>query len=195
MLVSKKNRRAVYSFLFKEGVLVAKKDFTSAKHPHLEVPNLEVVKLMISLKSRDCVKERFNWQYYYFTLTEKGIEYLREYLHLPADVEPDTKKKQIKAQTRPSFRPADAGRGGDRDRNGDRERGPRRDRDGYRGPKKEGTPGDFNPEFAGAEDSGRGGFRGRGRGGFRGRGGGRGGFRGGRGRGGFGSGDAAPASQ
>jgi len=184
MLVPKKNRRAVYSFLFKEGVIVAKKDF-NIKHPHLEVPNLQVVKLMISLKSRGHVKENFNWQYYYFTLTSQGIDYLREYLHLPADVLPDTMKKQTKPQTRPSFRPSE-----------DRERGPRRERgDNYLGPKKTGAPGDFNPQFGdgqqadGAEaqqdapSGSRGGF-GRGRGSYRGRGGvgrggpSRGGFRG-----------------
>jgi len=176
MLVPKKNRRAVYSFLFKEGVIVAKKDFL-IKHPNLEVPNLQVVKLMQSLKSRGHVKENFNWQYYYFTLTSQGIDYLREYLHLPADVLPDTMKKQTKPQTRPSFRPD-----GDRER---RPRGDRGDREAYRGPKKTGAPAEFNPEFSG-EASGDNAEAGAGRGSFRGRGRGRGGFF--RGRGGdFGS--------
>lgn len=42
----KKNRVAIYEYLFKEGVMVAKKDFI-AKHPELEnIPNLHVIKTM-----------------------------------------------------------------------------------------------------------------------------------------------------
>ena len=39
--------------------MVAKKDFNKAKHddPDLDVPNLQVVKLMQSLKSRGCVPQ------------------------------------------------------------------------------------------------------------------------------------------
>merc|ERR1711898_52818 len=50
MLVPKANRQAVYKYLFKEGVMVAKKDFNKAKHddPDLDVPNLHVVMLMQS---------------------------------------------------------------------------------------------------------------------------------------------------
>ena len=42
----KKNRVAIYEYLFKEGVLVAEKDFYLPKHPHVEVPNLHVIKAM-----------------------------------------------------------------------------------------------------------------------------------------------------
>ena len=53
MLIPQKNRRAVYEQLFKDGVLVAKKDFNAPKHEELEtVPNLQVIKSMQSLKSR-----------------------------------------------------------------------------------------------------------------------------------------------
>ena len=39
----KKNRNAIYEHLFKEGVMVAEKDFNAPKHPELEsVPNLQV---------------------------------------------------------------------------------------------------------------------------------------------------------
>ena len=45
MLMPKKNRVAIYENLFKEGVMVAKKDFHAPKHPELEnVPNLQVIK-------------------------------------------------------------------------------------------------------------------------------------------------------
>lgn len=47
MLMPKKNRNAIYEHLFKEGVMVAKKDYHAPKHPELEtIPNLEVIKAM-----------------------------------------------------------------------------------------------------------------------------------------------------
>ena len=43
MLMPKKNRVGIYEHLFKEGVMVAEKDFHAAKHPELEnIPNLQV---------------------------------------------------------------------------------------------------------------------------------------------------------
>ena len=53
MLMPKKNRVAIYEYLFKEGVLVAKKDFSLPKHPEIAVPNLHVIKaLTVSMKNR-----------------------------------------------------------------------------------------------------------------------------------------------
>lgn len=46
MLMPKKNRVAIYEHLFKEGVMVAKKDFTGVKHPEIDVPNLHVIKAL-----------------------------------------------------------------------------------------------------------------------------------------------------
>lgn len=49
MLMPKKNRIAIYELLFKEGVMVAKKDVHLPKHPELtdkNVPNLHVMKAM-----------------------------------------------------------------------------------------------------------------------------------------------------
>jgi len=162
MLVPKKNRLAVYSELFKEGVIVVKKDHSMTKHPQIEVPNLHVCKLMQSLCSREVVKEKFNWQYLYYTLTDKGIEYLRDYLHVSEDTVPATLKKPSKPQPPPSFG-AMREEGSFRGRGGFR--GGRGGRGGYRGPRDD----------AGVEEVSAGG-----RGGFGGRGG-RGGFRGGRG--------------
>ena len=52
MLIPKKNRIAIYEYLFKEGIMVAKKDFNLAKHPEIEgVPNLEVIKAAMVWKS------------------------------------------------------------------------------------------------------------------------------------------------
>ncbi|KAI0292827.1 Plectin/S10 domain-containing protein [Multifurca ochricompacta] len=98
MIISKENKRTIYQNLFKEGVLVAKKDFNAPKHEELEVPNLEVIKALQSLTSRGYVKTQFSWQWYYYTLTPEGVEYLREWLHLPAEVVPETHRKPIRAR-------------------------------------------------------------------------------------------------
>ena len=44
--------------------------------------NPQVIKLMQSFTSKELVKEQFSWRYYYWYLTNEGIEYLREYLNL-----------------------------------------------------------------------------------------------------------------
>merc|ERR1719281_1716180 len=68
--------------------------------------------LMKSLTSKDFVKEKFNWQWYYYFLTDQGIEHLREVLHLPAQVFPSTLTKQ--RPTRPMGGDDDDERGGKR---------------------------------------------------------------------------------
>ena len=101
MIITKQNRKIIYENLFKgiyhilnvflfpfclsfilflkEGVLVAKKDFNAPKHEELDVPNLEVIKALQSLTSRGYVKTQFSWQWYYYTLTPEGVDYLREW--------------------------------------------------------------------------------------------------------------------
>jgi hypothetical protein len=62
-----------------EGVMVAEKDFNAPSHPDLpQVRNLEVIKAMQSLTSKGYVKTQFSWQWYYYTLTPEGLDYLRE---------------------------------------------------------------------------------------------------------------------
>mmetsp|Transcript_6613 Transcript_6613/g.8050 ORF Transcript_6613/g.8050 Transcript_6613/m.8050 type:complete len:141 (+) Transcript_6613:50-472(+) len=123
MFIPKASRIATFSYLFKEGVCVVKKDTVSQTHPHIEGPsNLEVLMLMKSLESRGFVRVTFSWQYNYCYLTEDGIEYLREYLGLPAEIVPATHKKAV---SRPEGRDREEDRmGGDRPpafRGGDRE--------------------------------------------------------------------------
>ncbi|CAI0414659.1 unnamed protein product [Linum tenue] len=55
MIISEKNRREISKYLFQEGVCFAKKDFNLAKHPEIDVPNLQVIKLMQSFKSKEYV--------------------------------------------------------------------------------------------------------------------------------------------
>ncbi|KAM3735940.1 hypothetical protein ACB098_10G125400 [Castanea mollissima] len=168
MIISEKNRREISKYLFQEGVCYAKKDYNLAKHPEIDVPNLQVIKLMQSFKSKAFVRETFAWMHYYWYLTNDGIEFLRTYLNLPSEIVPATLKKQAKPAGRP-FGPS-----GDRSRGPPRFDGERRfgDRDGYRaGPRapggdfgdKGGAPADYKPSFGGP--GGRPGF-GRGAGGF-----------------------------
>merc|ERR1712235_195669 len=91
---------------FKDGVMVAIKDFNLKKHNELEkVRNLEVIKAMQSLKSRGYVRENFAWRHYYWYLTNEGIQYLRDFLHLPPEIVPAT----LKRATRPEPRPREGG--------------------------------------------------------------------------------------
>lgn len=90
---------------------MARKDFKN-KHSRLDVPNIVVLELMRSFVSRSFVKEQYAWRHYYWCispphfphvffniryLTNEGIEYLRTYLHLPAEIVPSTLKKTTRA--------------------------------------------------------------------------------------------------
>ena len=96
MLIPKVNRVAIYEHLFCEGVMVAKKDFHLPKHPEINCPNLHVIKALQSLKSRGYVNEQFAWRHYYWYLTNEGIQYLRDFLHLPPEIVPSTLKRQTR---------------------------------------------------------------------------------------------------
>merc|ERR1712142_653965 len=100
---------------------------------------------MTSLKSRGYVRENFAWRHFYWYLTNEGIEYLRDYLHLPPEIVPSTLRKA----TKPS---ETAGKSWSGDRDQYRRGGPPAE-----GGEKGGAPSDFKPEF-------RGGFGGIGRG-------------------------------
>jgi small subunit ribosomal protein S10e len=51
------------------------------------------------MKSRGYVKEQFAWRHYYWYLTNEGIEYIRDYLHLPEEIVPATMKPKARAET------------------------------------------------------------------------------------------------
>lgn len=68
MIITKADRRTIYENLFKEGVMVAKKDYNAPKHLELDVKNLHVIKACQSLTSRGYVSTQFSWQYYYVRL-------------------------------------------------------------------------------------------------------------------------------
>ena len=82
--------RAIYEVLFREGVMVAKKDRRPRSlHPHVPgVTNLQVMRAMASLRARGLVRETFAWRHFYWYLTNEGIAHLRQYLHLPPEIVP-----------------------------------------------------------------------------------------------------------
>ncbi|XP_055083803.1 plectin-like isoform X3 [Periophthalmus magnuspinnatus] len=90
MLMPLRDLRAIYEILFRDGVMVAKKDKRpQVKHPEIQdVSNLQVIRAMGSLKSRGFVKETFAWRHFYWYLTNEGIVYLRDFLKLPSEIVP-----------------------------------------------------------------------------------------------------------
>jgi len=163
MLIPKADRKKIHEYLFREGVLVAKKDFNLPKHNEIDTKNLFVIKACQSLTSRGFLKTQFSWQWYYYTLTPEGLDYLREWLHLPAEIVPATHIKQQRSHAPPKGmmggddrerRPG--GRGGPRGDRGDREGGYRRRDMGDAGAKEGGAPGEFAPTFRGGFGRGRG---------------------------------------
>jgi small subunit ribosomal protein S10e len=127
------------------------RSYSPIRHP---LTNPKVIKALQSLDSRGYVKTQFSWQWYYYTLTPEGLEYLREWLHLPAEIVPQTHIKQQRSHAPPRGM---LGGDGDRERRGGGRGGPRGERgerDGYRrrddGAGKEGgAPGGFEPGFRG----------------------------------------------
>ena len=134
-LIPKADRKKIHEYLFREGVLVAKKDFNQPKHNDIDTKNLFVIKACQSLTSRGFLKTQFSWQWYYYTLTPEGLDYLREWLHLPAEIVPQTHVKQQRSHAPPTGM-----MGGDRERGGGERRGGGRGGPG-RGGDREGREG------------------------------------------------------
>ncbi|KAL9658118.1 hypothetical protein ABK040_013031 [Willaertia magna] len=141
MYIPTEDRLAIMQYLFKEGVLVAKNDLRLKTHPNIQgVKNLYVVKLLKGFATRGLVKEQYAWRHHYWFLTNAGVNFLREYLHLPPNIVPATHKQgktNIKILgERPQRRPFQ--------KSGDRQ--------GYRGgDKKNVAPSEFKPQFAGEQ--------------------------------------------
>ena len=128
MLIPKKDRTKIFTYLFQEGVLVARKDVFH-KHPVIPVKNLHVIKLMQSLESRSYVKHSYNWGYNYYYLTNTGIEFLRAALHLPESVVPAT--LTVRKRAPQAGEGAPAGRSFRRDGEGEQRGGRGVRREGY----------------------------------------------------------------
>ncbi|XP_017966666.2 40S ribosomal protein S10-like [Drosophila navojoa] len=127
MFMRKEDRDAIYTVLFRSGVMFAERA-PQKMHPEEELKhltNLRVIKAMQSLKSRGYVSEQSAWRHYYWCLNNEGIEYLRGYLHMPTEVVPTTlqRRNEPVRMSRTSEVPRSRGarEGKERDRDRDRD--------------------------------------------------------------------------
>ena len=128
VLVPFKNKVKLYTYFLQEGVFASKKDNVS-NHETLNIPNLHCFLVMRSLVSRGMATEIFSWQWHYYFLTKKGVDYLREYLGLPANIVPNSWKLEDTEEQQ-----KEEGGEENEDKRGEiRERGERRGRGGRRG--------------------------------------------------------------
>ena len=97
VLVPLKEKVKLYTFFLKEGVFACRKDNTT-NNENLQIPNLHCFLIMRSLVSRGMATEIFSWRWHYYFLTKKGVDYLREYLGLPANIVPNTYKLEEEEQ-------------------------------------------------------------------------------------------------
>jgi len=95
VLVSKAEKRAIFTYLLKEGVIVVRKDAYLPRHQSIsDVPNLKVMMIVKSLVSRGYLNNVFNWQWNYYTVTNKGVTFLAKALGVNANVVPSTYKQK-----------------------------------------------------------------------------------------------------
>ena len=85
VLVAKEDRRQIFEYLLKEGVIVVKKDAYLPSHQHIKCANLHVMMIVKSLKSKGFLNEVYNWGWSYYFLTNAGVKFLIQELGLPAD--------------------------------------------------------------------------------------------------------------
>lgn len=92
---------------------MAKKDFNQPKHEEIDTKNLYVIKALQSLTSKGFVKTQFSWQYYYYTLTDEGVDFLRQELNIPEGILPITRLQGAPAQRQSPYSRGPHGRGDD----------------------------------------------------------------------------------
>jgi len=81
VLVSKAEKRAIFTYLLKEGVIVVRKDSYLPRHQNIgDVANLKVMMIVKSLVSQGYLAQVFNWQWNYYTVTSKGVTFLAKAL-------------------------------------------------------------------------------------------------------------------
>merc|ERR1719235_3090438 len=71
VLISKQNRKKLYTHLFNEGAMVVKHDPNKEKHDEVDIPNLHAMMLLRSLASRNYLTEVYNWRWHYYFLTNE----------------------------------------------------------------------------------------------------------------------------
>ena len=134
VLVPLKEKVKLYTFFLKEGVFACRKDNTT-NNENLQIPNLHCFLIMRSLVSRGMATEIFSWRWHYYFLTKKGVDYLREYLGLPANIVPNTYKLEEEEQPKEEGGEEGEEKKERRDRGERREGGERKGRGRARGGK------------------------------------------------------------
>ena len=103
VLVSRAEKRAIFTYLLKEGVIVVRKDAYLPRHQNIEgVANLKVMMIVKSLVSMGYLTQVFNWQWLYYTVTNKGVTFLAKALGVSGNVVPSTHKTKKTAIVAPA---------------------------------------------------------------------------------------------
>ncbi|EAX90072.1 Plectin/S10 domain containing protein [Trichomonas vaginalis G3] len=126
-------RRRILRYLFENGVLCVS-DIQSATHEELDCLNIYPYQIGRAFVTKGFCIKTYAWSHAYYTLTDKGIEYLRNYFGLPANAAPAT-LREAEAKVLETRRDRPQGRGPRRFGNGPR--GDRPQRGGFRGPRRE----------------------------------------------------------
>ena len=119
-------RRKIFRYLFENGVLCVS-DNQSGTHEELECLNIYPFQIGRSFVSKGLCKKTYAWSHAYYTLTDKGIEYLRNFFGLPAAAAPAT-LRATEAKILDT-RPARPQRGSSRNFKGDKRRFERKPRE------------------------------------------------------------------
>jgi len=100
--VSRAEKRAIFTYLLKEGVIVVRKDAYLPRHQNItEVANLKVMMIVKSLTSQGYLAQVFNWQWNYYSVTNKGVTFLAKALGVSSNVVPSTYKQKKTAVQAP----------------------------------------------------------------------------------------------
>ena len=96
MIISKKEKELVYNEIFRAGVLVVRRNKKkSSINEEEKINGIIIIKILKGLLSKGLVSETFSWKVYYFTLNDKGIVFLRNFLNIPSSVVPLSCKKPV----------------------------------------------------------------------------------------------------
>lgn len=82
-------RRNIFRYFFENGIIVVQNN-QAGTHEELGCLNIYVYQIGRSFVSKGLCKKQYAWTHAYFTLNDKGIEYLRNYFGFPADAQPLT---------------------------------------------------------------------------------------------------------
>ena len=103
-------RRKILRYFFENGVLVVSAN-NAGIHEELEVLNIYVFQLGRSFVNKGFAKKQYAWTHAYYTLTDKGIEWLRGYFGLPPQAAPLTLAPRRPDFLKPDRPPARGSRG------------------------------------------------------------------------------------